>query len=233
MSSTAGIAILLDLIVLGLLALGIAMGYVQGFIKTAFKLVSWVLTLFFTHVFYPYTVRILKLTPLPGKISEILGNVLRIPVNAADNAMSTISNLKIPAVLKNSLIENNNYEVYDLLGVHSLAEYINAYLTNMVINALAILITFLVVLLLLKLAVVLLDIVDKLPVIHTLNHFLGLMLGVVNGVILVWIFCLLLTSLGAFEKFEALYPAISSSILTNLFYNHNLLLNSILKIFTH
>ncbi len=233
MSSTIWISIMLDLIVVGLIVLGASLGYIKGFMKTAYHLVSWILSFILTKLFYPFTVRFLKLTSLSNTISAGIGKFLSLPTVAAESAQKTISGLNIPSGLKQSLLENNNYEVYEILGVNSLNEYIQAFLTNMVINAMAILITFLVVILLIKLAAVLMDIVDKLPVLHALNHALGLIFGLLNGVIYVFIFCLVLTLLGAFEPMAPLYPAISGSLLTNLFYNNNILLESLLKIFSH
>ena len=230
MDSTIWISLLLDLIVIGLLAFGILRGYNKGFFKTVYHLVSWVAAIFLTQLLYPYMVKILKASPLYTSISKTLRGVLSIPDLSGD-AVKTISSLKIPEVLKLKLIENNNYEVYRILGVDSLNDYINAYLSNMVINALGILITFLIVFLLIKIAAILLEIVDHLPVLRQLNHTLGVIVGTANGVLYVWIFCLLLTLSGAVTKLAFLYPAVSSSLLTHWFYNHNILLDSLLRIF--
>lgn len=230
LDNTLWISLGLDLVVLGLLTLGILLGYHKGFMKTIYHLFSWVAAIFLTQLLYPYMVRILKASPVYTSISQTLKGALSIPDLSGD-AVKTISSLKIPEVLKIKLIENNNYEVYRILGVESLNEYINAYLTNMVINALGILITFLIVFLLIKIAAILLEIADHLPVIRQLNHTLGVITGAASGVLYVWIFCLVLTLSGAVTKLSFLYPAISSSLLTHWFYNHNILLDSLLKIF--
>lgn len=225
------VAIGMDIAVIGLLAFAIARGYVKGFVKSCYHLVSFALSLFLTYLFYPYMVRLLKISHVSDTISETFGRILAIPTEGADNAVNTISSLKIPGMLKTRLIENNNYEVYRLLGVDSLADYINAYLTNMVINALSILVTFIIVILLIKIGAVLLDIVDHLPVVRTLNKALGVVFGAASGVIYVWVLCLLLTFAGAFAKLPMIYPAIARSLLTGFFYDHNILLDSLLKIF--
>ncbi|MCR5006168.1 MAG: CvpA family protein [Clostridiales bacterium] len=230
METTIWISLALDLIVVLLLAGGILLGYHKGFMKTIYQLFSWVAAIFLTQLLYPYMVRILKASPVYTSIAKTLRGVLSIPDLNGD-AVKTISSLKIPEVLKLKLIENNNYEVYRILGAETLNEYINAYLTNMVVNALGILVTFLIVFLLIKIAAILLEIADHLPVIRQLNHTLGVILGAANGVLYVWIFCLLITLSGAVTKLSFLYPAISSSLLTHWFYNHNILLDSLLRIF--
>ena len=230
MESTIWISLALDLIVLLLLAGGILLGYHKGFMKTIYQLFSWVAAIFLTQLLYPYMVQILKASPVYTSIAKTLKGVLSIPDLNGD-AVKTISSLKIPEVLKLKLIENNNYEVYRILGAETLNEYINAYLTNMVINALGILVTFIIVFLLIKIAAILLEIADHLPVIRQLNHTLGVIIGAANGVLYVWIFCLLITLSGAITKLSFLYPAISSSLLTHWFYNHNILLESLLRIF--
>ena len=230
LENTIWISLCLDLIVLGLLAFGILRGYHKGFIKTIYSLVSWVAAIFLTQLLYPYVVKILKASPVYATISKTLSGVISIPDLSGD-AVKTISSLKIPEVLKMKLIENNNYEVYRILGAENLNEYINAYLSNMVINALGILVTFVIVFLMIKIAAILLEIADHLPVIRQLNHTLGVIVGAANGVLYVWIFCLIITLSGAMTKFSFLYPAISSSLLTHWFYNHNILLDSLLRIF--
>ena len=176
MESTIWISLALDLIVLLLLAGGILLGYHKGFMKTIYQLFSWVAAIFLTQLLYPYMVQILKASPVYTSIAKTLKGVLSIPDLNGD-AVKTISSLKIPEVLKLKLIENNNYEVYRILGAETLNEYINAYLTNMVINALGILVTFIIVFLLIKIAAILLEIADHLPVIRQLNHTLGVIIG--------------------------------------------------------
>ncbi len=225
------VSIGMDLIVICLFAFAIARGYKKGFVKAAYHLISFALAIVLTYLFYPYMVRLLKLTHVSDTISGAFSHLLTIPTEAADNAASAISSLKIPQLLKTFLIENNNYEVYRLLGVETLTDYINAYLTNMVINAMGILITFVIVLLIIKIAAVLLEIVDHLPVIRTLNKLLGVVMGAATGLVYIWVFCLLLTFAGAFAKLPMIYPGIAQSLLTGFFYNHNILLESLLKIF--
>ena len=230
LSTTTLVAVGLDIITLGLIVLAVWRGYVNGFIKSVYHLLYFAAAIVLTHLFYPYTVKILNLTHVTEKVSAVLANLIKVP--DLPDTTSAISSLALPEALKTRLIENNNYEIYQLFGVDTVGAYINAYLTNMVINAMAILLTFVVLLLLLKLVEILLGIIDHLPVVRQLNHFLGSVFGLGSGILYVFLFCLLLTAIGAYSRLSIIYPAISKSLLTQIFYEHNLLLDSLLKIFT-
>ena len=54
-----------------------------------------------------------------------------------------IENLKLPQSMKDALIENNNSEVYQLLGVDRFIEYVSTYLAGMLINAIVSVLMFL------------------------------------------------------------------------------------------
>ena len=50
----------------------------------------------------------------------------------------------LPDVFKNLLLENNNSEVYQKLGVTTFAEYVSKYFAKLVIEIVAFLVTFLI-----------------------------------------------------------------------------------------
>lgn len=225
------LSILLDGVVLFLLTFAIVRGYLKGFILTVYHLASWVISILLTQLFYPYTAKLLRVLSVADSIEERVSSFITLPELPAADASSIISSLNIPDILKTKLIENNNYEVYNVLGVDTLSGYITGYISNMLINALAIIITFVVVFLIIKAVAAVITLIDHLPGIHFLNHTLGVIFGAALGVIRVWIFCLLLTLLGVWGKLQTLLPAITSSMLTNFFYNHNILLDSLLRIF--
>ncbi len=223
-------ALLLDVITLFLLIFSIARGYRKGFIRSVYHLGSWVLSIFLTHFLYPYTTRFLQSYNAVGIVQRLVGQFIRLP-DLTGEAADVIQALPIPDVLKIKLLENNNYEVYNLLGVTTLAEYITGYISNMIINAMAMALTFAAVFLILRIASAVIRVVDRLPGIRFLNRTLGVLSGSLLGIIRVWIFCLLLTFLGVFFPSGQIFPALTESLLTGFFYNNNLLLHSLLRIF--
>lgn len=233
MNITVVLSILLDAVILFLLTLAILRGYKKGFLKTAYHLVSWILCLVLTKILFPYVVDFLEAFHIREALDTTVSGIITLPdlSEASEDAITAISQLPIPNVLKNKLIENNNYEVYQVLGVTTWHEYIIRYISNMLLNGIAIILTFIVSFLLIHGIAAAISILDHLPVLHFLNHTLGVAAGALSGIIHCWLFCLVITMLGVFGPMQALFPAINSSLLTKLFYNQNLLLNSLLRIF--
>lgn len=235
MTTTLVLSVLLDGIVLFLLTFAIVKGYKKGFLMSAFQLVSWILCIILTKILFPYAVEFLEAFHVRDSLYKAVDGYISLPdlSKAGNDAISAIQSLPVPEALKTKLIENNNYEVYRVLGVETFSEYIVSYITNMLLNGIAIIATFVVAFLLVKGISAAMSILDHLPGLHFLNHSLGVVFGALSGIIHCWLFCLLITLLGVFEPLQSLFPAVNSSMLTEFFYNHNLLLNSLLKIFGH
>lgn len=119
-------------------------------------------------------------------------------------AAAAIQNLPVPKILQEKLIENNNYEVYNIFNVDTLSDYVASYLANVALNIIAVAATFLLVFLLIRLIGFALEIVAKLPVIRTLNSVLGILAGAAMGVVKVWVLCIAVTLIGMIPKFTVL-----------------------------
>ena len=103
--------------------------------------------------------------------------------------MQLISGLGIPGKLKDSLVENNNDDIYRQLGIDNFYKYIAKYVTYMIINAIAFILCFIVLRLILMIEVILLNnAVAETPVLAGINRIGGMMCGAVVGIVIVWIF---------------------------------------------
>ena len=80
-----------------------------------------------------------------------------------------IEGADLPDVFKNLLLENNNSEVYQKLGVTTFAEYVSKYFAKLVIEIVAFLVTFLFATIVIRAVVFALDFVTALPVLGILN----------------------------------------------------------------
>lgn len=87
-------------------------------------------------------------------LDGILDGVLDIGEGTGGNGAGigerrTIEELKLPEQMKRILIENNNREVYQMLGVEQFGDYVGGYLADTVIKAAASILLFAVVFILL------------------------------------------------------------------------------------
>ena len=135
-----------------------------------------------------------------------------------------IENMDLPENIKEMLLENNNSESYDVLAVSGFHDYIGAYLANMIINALAYLLSFLLVWTAIRAILLALDVVTKLPLLHGINRLAGGVLGLVYGIVLVWIAFLLVTILCNGDLGRQFFGLISENPFLLFLYNQNVIM---------
>lgn len=139
------------------------------------------------------------------------------------SAMAGIEDLTLPEQLKRLLTENNTEEVYERLGVSAFQDYVGGYLADMMLRILVFVALFLVIFIGLRILVVWLDLIAKLPIFSGLNQIAGAILGGVEGLIFVWIGCLVLTLFSGTGPGLQVMGQIDASAWLSWLYDHNLL----------
>ncbi len=202
-------------------------GFRRGFIRKAVSVVSVVLTLALVTVATPYIANFIQEnTSLSDSLKEKCIEVFfseDYDSEVRNDQVLMIENMELPENIKNLLLENNHDEAYDVLGVSDFREYIGAYLADLIINAMIYLISFIIVFAALKMVLLALDIVTKLPILHGVNKLAGGALGLVFGVVLVWIAFLLVTALCNGEMGQKFFALISESQFLKFLYDQNLI----------
>ena len=141
-----------------------------------------------------------------------------------------LDKLPIPEVLTGLLKDNNNSSVYEKLGVDTLTGYVSAYLANMIMTAIAYVVTFIIALIVLKIIFHFLHLVTRIPGLKQLNSVAGGILALVQGLIFLWILCLVLTAFSNTDWGIQMMGMIKESSFLSLIYNHNLLLQLLMEI---
>ena len=221
------------IVVLAILVVNCLIGMKVGFIKTVFSLCSMIIAVILTIWLSPYVNNFMRgnekiYDGISSKVEKML------PFSAEEAATgdqnSLIEGLALPQSIKNSLIENNKVDVYKELAISSFKDYVSNYLTGVIINAMAFIITFVIILIILWVISISLDIISKLPLLKQINKTAGLLAGLVHGLVLVWIFFILLTVFGSTELGQKAMQTIGESQILSFIYNNNYLLKFITNI---
>jgi uncharacterized membrane protein required for colicin V production len=219
------------LIVIGIIILSNAfIGLKTGFIKTVFSLVSLVLALVLTIWISPVMKDFLKGNDkIYGGISHGIEKILpfgdeEVP---SENQTSEIEKLKLPKSIKDSLIKNNTAQSYKTLVEKSFKGYISDYLTGIIINALAFSVTFIIIIILLSAICIALNLISKLPLLNSLNKTMGLLAGLAQGLIIVWLFFIVLTVFSSSPFGRDAMELVGESQILSILYNNNYLLGFI------
>lgn len=205
-------------------------GHYRGFLRLAVSMGALIVTLVAVNVTMPKVTFYLKQSPMVQQIVEnslktALGLDQKIDSDAElpSSQRMVIENLELPQPLKKALIENNNSEVYKMLGVQAFTEYVGTYLTNVIINIIGFFIMFGVIHVLIRVIMAWINIISRLPIIHGLNKIAGALLGGVQGLLFLWILCLGLTALSGTKVGSMMISQIEASPWLSFLYNHNVL----------
>lgn len=210
-------------------------GHHKGFLRLVVSMAAMVVTLVVVNLALPHVTEYVKeKTPLYDSIGdsimENLQTYLEEVVTMPAEERMVIEDLPLPESLKQSLLEHNNSDIYQALGVDTLADYIKNYMATMIVNAMCFVLTFLLVYVALTVLVHALDIIARLPIIHGINKMAGAALGLVEGLAFVWLMCLVLTAFSGKPWALPIFEQIENSTFLSFLYTHNLFTSLVLGV---
>ncbi len=139
--------------------------------------------------------------------------------------VALINELPLPESMKESILNNNNSDMYKVLEVSGIYDYIAKSVAVVILNALV----FLILVFFCKLLFFFLGKAVKeftsLPIIKGIDKLGGGLLGAIQGVIVIWIFFLILSVFSASEWAKECILQINQNLPLKLLYENNILLD--------
>ncbi len=226
------LSLIIDGSILAVLAITFFIGAYRGIMKTIFKTFSSIITLALAFALHPVISQLVKTTPIFDavklNVADKLGLSLTPVAMSQPEQSKLIASLPLPDFFNEMLIENNNSVVYELLDAKSINEYICGYIANIIINIGVTIILMILMAIVVKTIVKSLDIISKLPVIHQLNYLGGGIIGLISGVLIIWLVFMASMLLIADESYAELLKGIDGSILGKILYDNNIFKNLIM-----
>lgn len=221
--------------VLGVLIIGIIRGYKKGFLRIAVSMVSLVLVILIATRISPFVSdfvinRTTAYEDVRHKIVEMYAEKNNVLDNSVtENQMRTIESYELPELLAMSLITNNTSDMYNILAASLFEEYISGYLAKIVIRAGSFVGMFVIFAIIMFTILATIKILEKIPVLRTLNRLMGVVVSLSMSLVLVWVFFIasmifFTDSVGAWT-----FAQIRNSSLLTFIFNNNLLLQFILR----
>ena len=229
------------LIVGAIFLISIIVGYIRGFLKIALSLAVTVASIFLVIAITPHvsawmqestsiadTVqsKIQEMITLPEGVTEDMLSSMEI---SREEQISLIEGAGLPSVIQEMLLENNNNEAYEALGVGSFVDYIGAYVTKLIADIISFIIVWIIVTILSRVLMAVIGIVGKIPVIGGINRIAGGVVGVGIGLIIVWILFVLVTLLYNTPIGQTCMQDITASQILTKLYDGNILMKYITK----
>ncbi len=190
---------LADVLFLGILFIFAFWGWKSGFLKMGFGLVSLIVAIFLGRMLYPYCAAFLRNTPIYTGILSLAEK------NGAGGA-----------------IDAEHGFFADLLAKSG--ELVTEYIAEIALNVVAFVLVVILVKLLLFLISRLLKVFSKLPIISLVNRIAGLLVGILEGVLVLTVALALISLISPLRESPVLEREIEKSVIVHRLYYENPLL---------
>lgn len=200
-----------DIAVIAIIAICTFIGYKQGLVKSAIKILSFFIAIIVALVLYKPVSRI------------IINNT------SIDNS---IKNVMIEKIKPEGIDNDQEVVIEDNIGIKIIGSATNTIegiadaFTVKLIETATLLVIFLIVKIALKFVSVLTDLITKLPILKQANKLGGTIYGIAKGIILVYTILAVVYLVTPLLK-SSVTEGINKSIITKALYNNNFILHII------
>lgn len=227
-------------------------GYLRGMVRVLFSLVAIFLTIGLATALTPYTAQFLRTqTPLYDTVKEACTERLQgmaeeeiqkkaeeiggdgeakkqenpdsKDANTQEQEELTILGMKVPKELQSFLSGNATEQANELIQDSGIYEKLGDYVAEQVLQRASWLLSFVIILILLSVVVHLLDLIAKLPVLNSINHMGGLAVGLLQGLVVVWILFLVVTLCQGSEFGRQMLLSIQGNVFLKFLYDNNVI----------
>lgn len=204
-------------------------GVRNGFLYSVFRLSSYLLSVIFAIKFYPVLSDMLQKTVIYTDIKKaVINGIVKqqgggVSDISGDSAKVLVEGLKLPGFIKDSILENVMKK--DIFGIQKILDAVGTEIATLIINIISVILIYVIIRFVLYFTKVLIKTISGIPVFKQLDKTGGLVLGAVEGVLVVYILCALLILFSAFPKFSSAIDSVQSSHFANYFYQNNFIVS--------
>lgn len=200
--------------VIGLFAL---VGYKKGMVKIVLSMIAMAVTYILAAALtIPVSMALKTATPVYTTIEESVEKMVKeAKIDDTKLDITAIEKLNLPSQIEEKLMD----------GAEKVTTGFNKYLvssiSNYILKALTFFILFVVIYIVLSIIIKVFDFVSKLPLLNTVNRAGGLAVGAAQGLIIVWIGCLVITAFGDKAWAQEAFRQVNDNKLLTFIYENN------------
>lgn len=217
------VGIILDVILIAIIALNIFIGYKKGLVKLAVGLIAVLASIIIAMLLYkPVSNVIIENTEIDENIkSTIISNFTKDTESEVEDTSTEKTDDGFMKYIEKYVDDTVNKTKNEI--VIEASEVISV----KVINVCVFIGIFIIARLLMILLTFIADIIMSLPILKQFNEIGGILYGAVKALLIIYIILAIMFFIVYITGNSAISDAITSSYITKLFYNNNLLLNII------
>ena len=216
-----------DLIALLIIAAYAAIGFFKGFSEFIFQVISLLITIGVVFFAYKPVANVVMDTQLDEKIySVVYENLSNTPIAEGEEINTENTNMSkgIVNTINGYIAEAKENAEQNIL------EFVSNKIAIIVVYAITAVALFVIVHLVLFFIRIALDIMGSLPLLREGNQVLGLVIGVIKGILLVYLLLALASGLSPILSKFGIIDAIESSKVSSILYNNNIIIDIIHKL---
>jgi uncharacterized membrane protein required for colicin V production len=226
-------------VVLAILIFFMFYGYYQGLVKIVFSLCSLVLSMLLVTWMVPYiTVFLQENTGVYDALEKVCAEKLEQNLEQEETTPEEVKTQKpdalniigveLPAVMQKQITENVTDFSLEKSGGF---KFVSGYLAGWMLKGIAFVVAMVLVSILLRVILGVLNVVTRLPVLNGANRILGIGVGFIEGLLVIWLLLFIVTISSTSDFGRQLIGYIEESEILRYLYNNNgiiLLFNYIL-----
>ena len=223
--------------VLGILVISAINGYSKGAIRIALTLAASIVGIILAVMFaQPFSDFLKDNTKIDDTIEKNMNSFIEeyinegLDKNADELTGEMLSDLPLPDEINELLLKNNDKETVTQMGAANIADHLSKELSNMIINAISFIILYILISVALRIIISAADVIAKLPLVKEVNKLAGVAVGVIEGLIIVWVFFIIVTGLTSTEFGQVVMEQIKNNAILSFIYDNNLLLKLLMSV---
>lgn len=192
------VSLIVTIIVIAILVCFLIRGVLKGFLYVALSTASLVVTLIIAGLLVPWFSGVIESSfigkGVESQISAYLDQNLNDPlVNSVGSIQeSVIGNLPLPQNMREDISEKNTTDEYVELQVGSFTEYLKVRLVKIANRVIAYVILSILLFILIRILLSFSKAIRKIPIVGGINAFFGGVVGLLEGLLILWCLCLLI-----------------------------------------
>ena len=226
-------------IAVAILLLSAFSGFRKGFFKTAITMTSFLIAIVIVSAIHPMVTAVVR--ERTGIEETVRQTVYELLDGAGEHAAfegpreefgdgktlpksweNAIRGLPLEQLGEKLGLEGFSKEqIFEQIGLERLVDYYVEYYSSILIKAIAYVISVLIAYLLIKIGLIIAEMIGAIPVLSMLNRVAGLLLGLVRGVVILWVLGLVVALWAGHERMEPVLAMIRESGTLLFFYRNN------------
>ncbi|MDO5435160.1 MAG: CvpA family protein [Clostridia bacterium] len=227
---------IVDIVVVGIIALSILIGLYRGFVSSAVNTGGCVLSLFAAFKLGPKLAELIKsnqgltntllsYTDASSRIGDIELSLMKVANLTGEKITEVLSRVDLPYPLNQLLKVNLENQVFAPSGMEgTVGNYVSQTIVGTILNVICFVVCFIAVFLAVSILLNLIKVIFKLPVLKQLNSVVGGVFGLLRGLLLCYIAFALLPLLQTMLPLDMITELVEQSTLAPMFNTGNLII---------